>query len=107
MSQRRNRDIFDDVERSDDGRVYIQEIPSGVDEVAPRLDRAEPVVPVEAVTHDHEFEGLRAPAELADPVAPGLIGEADVEPSGALMEDVSTLLGDDDDGDTSCLCTHL
>lgn len=75
MTTRRNRDAFDDERRPDGDQVYVQEVPSGVtdtavvsgpiplpvdDDVAPKLDRAE---------------------------ARELIGDAQVEPSGAVMGD--------------------
>lgn len=105
MNTRRNRDAFDDDRRSDDDRVYIQEVPSGVDDVAPKLDRTEARELIG--TAEVEPSGAVMAVELPDPVSSALTGETEVGSSGALLEDVSTLLGDDDDGDTSCLCTHL
>ena len=123
MTTRRNRDAFDDDRRSDGDQVYIQEVPSGVDDVAPKLDRAEARELIGEAQVEPSGAAMDAPersligeasaepsgavmaVELADPVVDGLIGEASVEPSGALMEDVLSVLGDD--GDTSCGCSHL
>lgn len=106
MNTRRNRDAFDEVARSDDDRVYVQEVPSRVDDVAPKLDRTEARELIG--TAEVEPSGAVMAVELPDPVGADLIGEADVEPSGALMEDVSSVLGDDDDGDAlTCTTSHL
>lgn len=117
MNTKRNRDAFDDARRPDDDQVYVQEVPSGVnetsvgsgpipltvDDVAPKLDRTEARDLIG--TAEVEPSGALMAAELDDPVAAGLIAEAEGEPSGAAMDAVDDL--DAVDGFTICDETHL